>query len=111
MIKYQGHKFDSRDWGGGLHIKDTRGGSRIRPLGGLRGAVREREIPYVREIMLAPGPSRPIRPTSTSVLIRTYVGFYLEYKHNIGIVGKLKMSSSLGGGLRFNLAEAPPKTS
>ena len=27
----------------------NRGGSRIRPLGGLRGAVREREITYVRE--------------------------------------------------------------
>ena len=47
--------------------------------------------------MLATGPSRPIRPTSTSVLIRTYLGFYLEYKNNIGIVGKVKMSSSFGG--------------
>ena len=47
--------------------------------------------------MLATGPSSPIRPTSTSVLIRTYLGFYLEYKNNIGIVGKVKMSSSKNG--------------
>ena len=48
--------------------------------------------------MLVTGPSRPIRPTSTSVLIRTCLGFYLEYKNNIGIVGKVKMSSLFGGG-------------
>ena len=52
-------------------------------------------------IMLATGPSRP-----TSVLIRTYLGFYLEYKNNIGIVGKVKMSSSF----ELGEAEAPPKT-
>ena len=54
--------------------------------------------------------SRPIRPTSTSVLIRTYLGFYLEYKNNIGIVGKVKMSSSFGGvaEIEFGEAEAPP---
>ena len=63
--------------------------------------------------MLATGPSRPIRPTSTSVIIRTYLGFHLEYKNNIGIVGKVKMSSSLEGGggskIEFGEAEAPPK--
>ena len=52
--------------------------------------------------MLATGPSSPIRSTSTSVLIRTYLGFYLEYKNNIGIVGKVKMS--------FGEAEAPANT-
>ena len=60
--------------------------------------------------MLATGPSSPIRPTSTSVLIRTYLGFYLEYKNNIGIVGKVKMSSSFAGlDIEFGEAEAPPK--
>ena len=54
--------------------------------------------------MLATG---PIRPTSTSVLIRTYLGFSLEYKNNIGIIGKVKMSSSFGG-LRLNLGRLKP---
>ena len=72
----------------------------------LREAVREREITYVR-IILATGPSRP---PSTSVLIRTYLGFYLEYKNNIGIVGKVKMSSSfVGAENEFGEAEAPQK--
>ena len=48
------------------------------------------------------------RPTSTSVLIRTYLGSYLEYKNNIGIVGKVKMSSSFE--IELGKAEAPPKT-
>ena len=33
----------------------------------------------------------------SAVLIRTYLEFYLEYKHNFDIVGKVKLSSSFGG--------------
>ena len=45
------HTFDSREGGGGgcCTLKTHQVSSRIRPLRGLRGAAREREITYVRE--------------------------------------------------------------